>query len=55
LAEVISDVVKAAAGHDLRFKVRVELGGESPPPDSVVRQVDKSLKSVSDKLKLGEG
>ena len=52
LADVIADVRKAAAGHDLKFKLHVELGGDKPAPDAVVEKVNKLLKGVSNGLEL---
>jgi hypothetical protein len=52
LADAVAEVAKAAAGHDLRFFVRVELGGEKAPPEDVVEAVNKILTKVSGNLKL---
>jgi hypothetical protein len=52
LADAVAEVAKAAAGHDLRFFVRVELGGEKAPPEDVVEAVNKVLTKVSGNLKL---
>ena len=53
LSDVVAELTKAAAGHDLRFFVRVELGGEKAPPDSVVEAVNQVLTRVSGLLRLG--
>ena len=53
LSDVVAELTKAAAGHDLRFFVRVELGGEKAPPDTVVEAVNQVLTKVSGLLKLG--
>jgi hypothetical protein len=52
LADSVADLTKAAAGHQLRFVVQVELGGEKMAPDTVVAEVNKVLEKVSAKLKL---
>ncbi|MGH8728677.1 MAG: hypothetical protein ACREV9_11095 [Burkholderiales bacterium] len=52
LAEVIAEITKVAAGHDLKYFVRIELGGEKPAPESVVEDVNKALAKASAKLKL---
>ena len=52
LAEVVADITKAAAGHDLKYFVRIELGGEKPAPDQVIVEVGKALAKASSKLKL---
>ena len=52
LADHVADIAKAAVGLELKFGIRVELGGSSPPPDKVLAQrinallgdVDKTLK-----------
>jgi hypothetical protein len=54
LAEVVGDITRAAAGHDLRFKLRVELGGETATPRQVVQEVNKSLSTISEHLHLGQ-
>ena len=52
LADVISDIVGAAAGHDLKFRLHVELGGETPPPDEVLEKINEILSQISADLKL---
>lgn len=52
-ADAMGEITKAAAGHELRFSVRVELGGEKTPPQDVVDSVNEVLsKKVSAKLRL---
>jgi len=52
LAEQVPDIAKAAVGNDLRFNVRVELGGETTPNPDTVEKINDLLSEVSDKLKL---
>lgn len=52
LAEIVGEIAKAAAGHDLKYVVRIELGGEKPAPEHVVNEVNKTLTKASAKLKL---
>jgi hypothetical protein len=52
LAEAVAEITKAAAGHDLKYFVRIELGGEKSAPEGVIAEVGKSLARVSSKLKL---
>lgn len=52
LAEQIGNITKAAVGHDLKFRLRIELGGETPPPDDVVSRVNDALKEISEDLRL---
>lgn len=52
LADVIPDLIKAAVGHELKFGVRIELGGETPPSQEVAEAVNGVLAEVSTDLKL---
>jgi hypothetical protein len=47
LAEVMGDLLKAKAGYELTFHLRVEIAGKQPPPDSVVEAVNEVLKQVN--------
>jgi hypothetical protein len=53
LADQVAEIVKAAAGLELKFNLRVELGGPSQPSDEIVARVNELLRGVADKLKLG--
>ena len=46
LAEIIGDVIKAAAGHDIRFTLRVEMGNGTPA--EVVEKVSEQLREVDE-------
>ena len=52
LAEQIPDLVKAAVGHDLKFQVQVQFGGETPPEPGVVDRINALLAEVSEDWKL---
>lgn len=52
LAEEIPALLKAAVGHDLKFRLRVEFGGETRPDAGAVEQVNALLSEVSEELKL---
>ena len=52
LADSIGDIQKAAAGHGIKFRMRIEVGGEKLPTESVVREVNKRLGEVSKELML---
>ena len=52
LADSIGDIQKAAAGHGIKFRMRIEVGGEKLPTESVVREVNKRLGEVSKDLML---
>jgi len=51
-ADVVSDIVKAAAGCDIKFTLGVELGGKEPPPTEVVDKVNEILKEVNEDMEL---
>ena len=52
LSDQVPDLVKAAVGHDLKFHLRVEFGGETPPEPDAVEQINALLAEVSEELKL---
>lgn len=52
LSDAVAELSKAAAGHDLRFFMRVALGGENAPPESIIEAVNAVLTKVSRDLKL---
>ena len=52
LADQVPNIAKAAVGHDLRFNVRVEFGGETAPAPEAVEEINELLSQVSDELKL---
>jgi hypothetical protein len=52
LADVIPDLIKAAVGHEPKFGVHIELGGETPPSPEVAEAVNGVLAEVSPDLKL---
>ena len=52
LADIVGQIQSAAAGHKVRFSVRVELGNGSPLPDELVTEIAALLADVSDDLDL---
>lgn len=52
LANQISAITKAATGLDLRFHLRIELGGLIPPPQDTVEKINQLLEEISKSLKL---
>ncbi len=52
LAERVGDIVKAAAGHNLKLTLRVELGGSVRTPEEVVKQVSAILREINKDLDL---
>ena len=53
LADQIAEVVKAAVGLELRFRVRVELGGDKPPSPEVVAKINELLRAIRGEFQLG--
>jgi hypothetical protein len=52
LAEVVPDLTRLAAGQALKFRIEIQIGGDSSPPAKVVDEINATLASVSEKLKL---
>lgn len=52
LADAVARISAASAGHELKYVVRIDLGGDKPAPAAVVEAVNGILGSVSSKLKL---
>jgi hypothetical protein len=46
LADALGDLGAAAAGHGLKFHLRIELGGEKPPTPEVTKRVNEVLKEA---------
>ncbi len=47
LADILGELGKVTAGYDMKFILKIELGGTISPPDEIVEKVDKLLKDVS--------
>ena len=52
LSDSIGEIQKAAAGHGIKFRMCIEVGGEKPPTELVVRDINKKLGEVSKDLLL---
>ena len=52
LADQVHSIVRAAAGNNLKFNVRIELGGNTPPPADVVSEINALLSQISDGLQF---
>ncbi|MBI3795502.1 MAG: ATP-binding protein [Deltaproteobacteria bacterium] len=52
LADQVAAIAKAAVGLDLKFRLRVELGGGSRPSDEVVASINQLLQEISSNLRL---
>ena len=50
LADSLGELGKAAAGYDINYHVRIELGGN--PPEEAVEKANKVLEGVSEFLTL---
>jgi hypothetical protein len=51
-ADVVGKLVEVAAGRDLRFHLRIEVGNGEAPIDDVVKALNKVLENVSKELRL---
>lgn len=52
LAEAMSDLISATAGQELKFQLRIELGGKNPPPKAMLEKVNKILEGIDPKMKI---
>ncbi|MCW5968654.1 MAG: ATP-binding protein [Blastocatellales bacterium] len=52
LADGIDKLVAASAGHGVRFRIQIELGNDSPPPDDVVYQINRILEELSIQIRV---
>lgn len=52
LADHLGELTKAVVGYDLKLHLRIELGGEKPPPDSLVEKVNAILGDVAEDFRL---
>lgn len=52
LADILGELTKAAAGHELRFTLQIHVGGQTTPPEALIQKFNDLLKTVSDQLKL---
>jgi hypothetical protein len=52
LADIVGDLVHAAVGHDLKFRVRVELRSTDSKSEETVGKINKALKDVAPELQM---
>ena len=52
LADQIPAITQAAIGTEIKFKIRVEFGGETPPDPEAVEKINELLAKVDDTLRL---
>jgi len=52
LADQLGELTKAAAGHDLKFSLQIELGSDQQPPDEVVEQMNRILGGIKKGMRL---
>ena len=52
LVDALPEILKAGAGLDLRFVLRLELGDSGEPAEEQLAQLREALKRASDKLDL---
>ncbi len=54
LADAVGDILKSAVPHQLKFTVKLELGGDATPDNKKVEAINSQLAKISDSLKLRE-
>ena len=52
LAEQVGEMTRLAVGCELRFHLRIELGGKTPPSQELLDKLNKILAEVSSGLRL---
>jgi hypothetical protein len=52
LADQVGELTKVAVGFELKFCLRVELRGKTPPPVELVEKVNKLLAEVTEGLRF---
>lgn len=52
LADSVADITKAVVGQDIKFRVRIELGGPNKPNDEAVKKINEILNDISSDLHL---
>ena len=52
LADQLPELLKAAIGSDLKFSIRIELGGETSPESESVERINSLLSEVAADFKL---
>jgi hypothetical protein len=52
LADHVGELVRLAAGLNLRLHVRVQVGGPAPPPAEAITRLNRILKEIADDLEL---
>jgi predicted AAA+ superfamily ATPase len=52
LADNVSDLMKASIGCELKFKLRIEIGGDPPPSEETVAKVNAVLQRIREDIRL---
>jgi hypothetical protein len=52
LAEQVAELAKLAVGFDLKFRLQIEFGGTSRPPDDMIAKMNVLLQEIANDLKL---
>lgn len=55
LAELMPEILEAAAGDRIVFKVRIEFGGDVEPDEEKVKRINVLLSEALEALRLGRG
>jgi hypothetical protein len=52
LGDIVADLVHAAVGHDLKFRLRIELRSLDSKSTDAVAKINKALKEVTPELQM---
>ena len=52
LADSMGELLKSAEGNELRFHLRIELGGKDSLAQQVIEKINDILKSISDEIRF---
>ncbi len=52
LADAMGELTSTAAGNELKFHLKIELGGKIPAADDVLNKLNHILQDITDKLQL---
>ena len=55
LADLMPEILEAAAGDPIVFKVRIQFGGEKEPDEEKVERINALLSEALEELRLGRG
>jgi hypothetical protein len=50
----MGELLKAAEGNELRFRLRIELGGKEDHPQPVIDQINAVLMKIADEMRFAD-